>query len=587
MPIADPNRIFDGFTNLVSGMDDGRRPNLLDQNQYARGDNLVVRGGDPTTRPPMTKLSLTSENPNLTYGPSGNFSADPGPTSQGLDQFKFGLFQGAQYYAPMKGQEYIMVSIAGRLYRITPSKITGSIREIQLERRNRSVIPIAYHLQAGKYFIVQDGEAQPIIYDASVARRSMPTEIFTGKMMGYGQGRIVLVGVDNQIYFGDIRDGKGNGDTDLLGFTETTFLNEGFPSALPSGMGDPTAITFIAQQDSATGVGECLVFGENGVESFYLSLPRETWKDSAFQHTALLGIGCTGHRAVVPVNEDIWFRSKDGMRSYRQARAQINQWAQIPMSSNVSEWMEADEQTLLNLASCISFDKRLITTCTPYPNQGFPYHNGLLSLDFDILSTFGNLTNPAWDGHWGHYDLDPIQGLRVLQVVSGMFGGDFRAFAFIRDTQNRLYEIHADTFGDDEGGPITAELITRSMEFNSEFNEKNLYGADLWIDSVTDETSFDISYRPDQYPDFTEWYSFSESPISGVPQGDAMIDEPGFTPRRSLPKPMNDSDTLSTNRILRRFYELQVKMRFTGRAAIRKFRLHAQAEVEDARAKLT
>lgn len=597
MAINDKNRIYDGFSVLIGGVDDGRKPNLIDKNQCVSAENCVFRGGETTTRPPFLEQTFEFENGYLSYSPNGDFLADPGPTAQGFAAFFQKRFQEVSYYAPSKGQECLMASIGGRLYQITPKPNNKMhVYEIALDRRNRSTIPISYHLQAGEFHIVQDGEGRPIITSGTGARRAVADEIFTGRMMGYGQGRIVLVGTDNLIYFGDIRDGKGNGDADLLGFTETKFLNEGFPSALPSGMGVPTAVQFIPQQDSATGVGECLVCGENGIESFYLSLPRETWKDSAFQHTALLGIGATGHRATCMFNEDMWFRANDGYRSYRQARAMVNQWAQIPMSTNVSKWVNADTPRLLNYASLISFDKRLIATCTPYPNealavlpyQGRVFHNGLLSLDFDILSTFGKLAAPSWDGHWSAHDNDPMNGIKVLQLVEGSFNGEHRAFAFFigPSGNNGIIEISRDLKGHDSRGTINSKVTTRSMDFDQEFNEKTLYGGDFWIDDVQEPTEVSISYRPDQYPLFTDWYSFNVVPFGAVTEGDASVQKDGFMPRRALPKPSEATDPTMTKRNMRRGYEFQTEIEWTGRATIRKFRAHAQTELEDSKAKV-
>lgn len=589
--------VYDGFSNLVAGVDDGRKPNLIDRNQCVSAENAVFRGGETTTRPPFIEQDLHFENGFLTYAADGTFSADPGPTAQGFSACLQKRFQGASYYAPSKGKEYIMVSVGGRLYQMTPQpNNVMHVFEIALDRRNRSTIPIAYHLQAGAYHIVQDGESSPIITTGGGARRAAKDEIFTGRMMGYGQGRIVLVGNDNLIYFGDIRDGKGNGDADLLGFTETQFLNEGFPSALPSGMGIPTAVHFIPQQDSATGVGECLVAGETGIESFYLSLPRETWKDSAFQHTALLGIGVTGHRAICSVNEDVWFRSNDGYRSYRQARAMVNQWAQIPMSTNVSKFVEADTPSLLNYASLISFDKRLLGTCTPVPNQanhplpfqGCLYHNGLVSLDFDILSTFGKEAAPSWDGHWADHALNPLVGAKVLQLVEGVFNGEQRAFVFYKNRpgHNGIVEISKKLQNHDSYGTITSRVTTRSMDFQQEFNEKTLYGGSFWLDDVQENTTFNVRYRPDQYPLYTDWASFSVPPFGEVEEGDAPVQKNGFYPRRDIKKPAEASDATQTKRSLHRGYEFQTEIEWTGRSTIKRFRAEAMSELEQATARV-
>jgi hypothetical protein len=591
MPIADPNRIYDGFSDLSGGADAGRLPNLIDPSQFAEGENIVVREGAPQTRPPFLDVALTFTNANLEYNEDGTFKSEDGSgIGASRTAFRTGIFQEASYYAPRSGQEFIMVTVGGRLYQFTfGNGQTASVREVQLERRNRADIPIAYHLQAGIYHITQDAEARPIIFDGVAARRSGIGEIFTGKMMGYGQGRIILIGKNGEVFFGDIRDGKNGGDADVLGFTETTFLNEGFPSGIPSFMGQPTAIQFLPAQDTATGVGECLVFGQSGVESFFLSIPRDQWKDSQFQRTALLGVGNEGHRNVAVVNQDLWFKSEDGRRSYRQARAQINQWAQIPMSTNVRKWIENETPELAQYGSSITFNNRLIMTVTPYFNHGRPYHNGLLSLDFDVISSFGRTSGPAWDGHWTEHLANPLTGLKVTQLISGMFGGRERAFAFVINVNgdNALIELSSVTAGKDSSGGIVSRVVTRAMDFKSPFNEKKLYGGDVWIDKVSEESEVAVYYRPDQSEAFQTWTDFTLEPVGeagAITPGMVPTLENRFAPRRGLPKPADTGDSEQTKRIFRRFYEAQVKLEWFGRLRMRKLRLHAQDEIENSKA---
>lgn len=593
MGIYDKNRIYDGFSDLSAGADGGRLSNLIAKNQFAEGENVICREGAPFNRPPFLDVDLNFTNPNLTYNVDGSFQSEDGVIGQSRTRFLIDTFQEASYYSARPGKESLMATIGGRYYQIIPGDMqTADVREIALDRRNRSTIPMAYHLQAGMFHIVQDGETKPIIFDGVSARRAVPGEIFTGTIMGYGQGRIVLVSKTGDIFFGDIRDGKGNGDADLLGFTETTFLNEGGSTAIPSFMGLPIAIQFLPAQDSATGVGECLIFGQRGVESFFLSIPRDQWKESQFQRTALLETGACSHRCVAVVNQDVWFRDHfTGWRSYRQARAQIGQWAQIPMSTNVRKWIDSETANLLNYCSAIEFDNRLITTVTPYWNLGRPYHNGLLALDFDVISSFGQTSGPAWDGHWSNRTMDPLDGLKVLQLVKGVFNGRDRAFAFVMNNirWNYLIELYPIAEGKDTAGPITSRLITRAMDFDREFNEKKLYGGDLWIDEVSQPTSVSVYYRPDQFEDFQPITTFDVNPV-----GTAQEITPGgvptirklFAPRRSFKKALDTGDSTFTKRILRRFYEVQAKIQWTGRARMRKLRMHAQEEVEDSKAKL-
>lgn len=586
MAILDPNRLFDGFESLEGGVDAGRLASLLSPNECVEANNVVFRGGPPKQRPPIRNVDLTFENPNLTYFADGTFSTETGSTSQSLINFGAGLFQGALYFAPARGKEYIMASIGGRQYKVSPSPYQGaSVRETILERRNSSNQPIAYMVQAGIYHITQDAESKPIIFDGVTARRAGIDEIFVGQMMAVGQGRIVLIGLDGLTYFGDIRDGKGNGDADMLGFTETQFLNEGFPSALPPGMGQPMGIVFLPQQDAATGVGDCIVFGENGAEGFTLAIPRDQWKDSQFQRPVLRKIGLSGHRNIAEINNDIWFHAQDGWRSYRQARAEIDRWAHIPLSTNVRQWIDSETKELLQYGSVIAFDNRLIATTTPIMNQRKPYHNGALALDFDVISSFGETTKPAWDGHWGDRTGSPDIGIRILQLVEGMFFGRQRAFAFVLTAQgkNVFAEIGRLPTGNETGGKITSRILTRKMTFNLSKEEKELYGGDYWVDEVEDDTSITFSFRPDSYPTLQPWYSDKFQAIDGLLEGDATVRTDGFSPRRRIPKPSDLGEPLVTKRIYRRGCDHQFQIEWTGRASLRGFRPQAQRLTEDAK----
>lgn len=584
--------VFDGNTSFAAGADNGQLPDLIDPNGYEEGDNVICRGSGVSTRFPINDMAITFENVDQFYNPDGSFGGATGGNGQAAFDWTNGLFQGSHYYSPTQGKEYLMASIGGRLYKITPGIGTASVFDVALDRRNRSTIPISYHLQADKFFIVRDGEGQPIIYDNAIARRALPNiEIPNGLMMGTGMGRIVSVGVDGGIEFGDIFDGMGNAGADMLGWTENQFLNEGFATALPAFMGFPTAVQFLPIQDTATGVGECLIWGENGCESFFLSIPRDQWKDSFFQRTALLGIGNFGHRNISLANQDIWFRSGEGWRTYRQARAQQGQWNQVPLSTNVAKWIDADTKSLLKYGSAITFNNRLIVTSTPYPNAGKLYHNGALSLDFDVLSNFGRSSQPAWDGHHTDRTLSsytsPLAGLRILQFVKGKFDGMERAFMFALHASGRLLlkEVSLVAEGNEDDGDITARLRPRSYNFGTPYNLKKNPQGNFWISDVKQHTTFTVSYRRDQTPLFSPWGSFNLD-VSQTMQGLAPIEIPGYSAREwdtGIPFPGDDP---GSTRNLSQGYEFQPEIRFEGRATIRRFRVAAIDPIEQAKAQI-
>jgi hypothetical protein len=282
------------------------------------------------------------------------------------------------------------------------------------------------------------------------------------------------------------------------------------------------------------------------------------------------------------VNGDLWFRSDDGARSYRQARAEIQGWARLPMSTEIRQWMDADTKELLRFGSSIQFHNRLIATCTPRWNQGKVYHNGLTSLDFDVLSSFGQASRPSWDGHWSK--------LKFLQLVSGKFHGVSRAFAFGLDEngENQIFEL-SESDALDFDGPISWELTPRSMDFDSPFNEKELLMADVWVDDVrtNDPVTIHAYYRPDQHPDWQDWKTLpainGRGTCQAVTCGGVPTVRNGFFPRRTLPQPAPVCDP-QTTRYMHRGFEIQPRLTGTGHCKIKRFRLHAHILEEDDKA---
>jgi hypothetical protein len=479
-----------------------------------------------------------------------------------------------------------MASLGGRLFQIVPRRTRVDITELFLDVQNRASIHKAYMVQADRFHITQDGENAPIIFDGVTARRAGTDEIFTGTFMAYGLGRIVLVGKNlRDIYFGDLYGSHdGEPGASVLKFTETTFLSEGGAASLPFTMGHATGAIFFPEQDTTMGQGQLLVFAEKGMASFFLDLPRDQWKTSKFQAMALIDIGGAGDRTLTPVNSDIWFRSTDGWRTYRQARAEAKGWFQLPLSTPVGNYVDVETPDMLNLSSSIHFNNRLITTVTPVPNQDNPYHNGLLSLDFDVLSSFGQARQPSWDGHWS--------GIKTTQLVEGNFDGEHRAFAFGIDSDgfNCIYEI-TEEITVDTSGPVTSSIVPKSFTFQEYFNEGKLNGADIWVDDVKEPTTFQMWFKPDDYPEWVPWMTDTQDPkaqvtpigvVGQIVNGTPTLRE-GFSPRFSFIKPRPTIDP-TTKRDSRRFYEIHQKVEWVGNASINRLRIAQDKETEKVKA---
>jgi hypothetical protein len=371
--------------------------------------------------------------------------------------------------------------------------------------RNFSSSPIAYMTQADKWLIAQDGISKAIIYDSKDAHRAnlegdplTTAEVPTGTMMAYGMGRLVVVVNERDIAFGDLYgshlDTQSDPADSIILFTERNFLAGGFDAAIPFEQGAATGLQFFPQLDTSTGNGQLLAFAERGAASFNMAIDRTLWQTSQFQILALLTTGLRGHRSIAAVNEDLWFRGDDGYRSFRQARSDSWGWSHIPLSTNVGQFLDNDDEKLLRFASSIYFDNRMIGTCSPVWNNGRVYHNGMVVVDFDILSSFGTKYKPTWEGHWtiGSEFTSNLPNIKLCQLVTGTFDGKTRAFAFGIDETgyNQLYELSFDD-KDDFNGSIPFELVTRAFDFkgggdqSNQFTENELYDGDMWITEIS------------------------------------------------------------------------------------------------------
>jgi hypothetical protein len=308
--------------------------------------------------------------------------------------------------------------------------------------------------------------------------------------------------------------------SDLLRFTETTYLNEGGSLQVPSFLGKITGMIFMPVQDSGAGVGDLLIFCETGVISLSVAVPRTEWKNtSGFQRIALASVGSTGQESLTTANGDVFFRAFDGLRTYRNARAEFSSFGRVPMSAEMNSVLSYDTKSMLKNCSCIVFDNRFLFTATPkidftgispttLSKRPITF-SSIVALDFTTLASVGAQRASCYDGFW--------RGLDVTKLVAGVVDGKPRAFAFCVDYQvnatNTVWELTSDIYADEPVNatpiPITSILETRSFQLGSPSEVKKLIRADLWLGSLRGNTDFKIYWRPDEYACWREWHEFS------------------------------------------------------------------------------
>jgi hypothetical protein len=378
-------------------------------------------------------------------------------------------------------------------------------------------LPIGWSVQLGNYWVYQDSQSWPVIFNGSGSRRSDPAkkEIPVGNVMSYAAGRLIVALPDRHTYrIGDLLFGpsgtQANGYRDaVLRFTENDFLNEGGDYqarvfGAPASDGPITAMHAVAMCDTQLGQGPLMVGTPYNVFTVSLPFDRTVWKDmtNPMQTNSPL-LGPTGQDTMVLVNTDVWYRSIDGIRSYIMAQRQFQTWGNTPMSAEIWDVLSADTESLLEHGSSVLFDNRLLTTVAPVPSAGHGiYHLGLAVMDFNLISTMSNKTAPVWEGVW--------KDLRILKILKGMVGSVERCFAYTLSCNDEieLWELTTDTCFDGNRTPINWGFELPSYNFGNSDQFKRLETARIILNNILGDLTGTVKYQSDQHPCWTDWDSF-------------------------------------------------------------------------------
>lgn len=570
--IKDPLRIFDYFDDLTGGVDGEMAPLLLAQNRSSKLINGTVRGGNAGTRPSYASVELTFENEE---------------TKARFERFPI---QGGKYYWHPTTDGMLVASIGGRIFAMN---ILGQVKDVTPSTGpNSAQLPKAWMEQVEQYFVIQNGQDRAIILEGLVSRRADPDktiivgsttidapEVPTGTVMGYGLNRLVVANKARTAFkIGDLNGGS----TTVLTFSQAQYLNEAPEFAFPRQLGTIVGITFLAQADTAAGIGACLIVGTRGILAMDLTVPRIDWLDTDISRVVLLEAGGVSDGAMVQVNGDLFFRSlQGGVRSLRMARAEQGGWGKTPISREVSNYLKLDSPRLLQFAQMARFDNRLFCTTIPQLSDQHPNHLGMIVLNFDLISSLAGKTAPAWEGVW--------TGITPTVLATGIFDAEERFLALCHDEDgiNRLYEIRKEASYDIDTNPIPAVIQTKAFSFESPYNRKELIGGDIWLTEIYGPTTFVIKWRPAGYPEWTTWHTFTvcgEQGGAACSTGECVV--LAVTPRaRSriiLPRPPKACASDGTNAELAFGYAFEFRIEWEGRATISRFRAHANRLVEEA-----
>lgn len=567
----------DGFQVVNRGIHSGVAPNTLPRNQFAWAINTTFRNGVPETRPGWVLRSVVWESEDVQAA------------------VEDGRFQGA---CALTVHNQLVLAVSNSFYLINLLDLSGQDITVDTGTDTERV----WMAEANGFVVSQNGRDKAFIWDGATGRRADPfgsggtVEVPTGTVMCYANSRLWVASPDRRSFIaGDIAFGptgtvRYRRADSVLKFTENTYLNEGGAFGVPNNAGEITAMAPVGQLDTATGQGPLQVFTTSSIFSVNAPTDRTTWKNltNPIQSVSMVDAGATGWASPVAINSDIWFRSTDGVRSFGVGRRDFGTWANLPQSYELNRVLVQDDPNLLDRSSSALFDNRLLTTVQPMRSADHGvYHMGLAVLDFAGVTGLGSEGQPSWEGVW--------TGLRVLQLVSGVFQGVRRCFAVALSSEDKiqLWELTTTSRFDMRGTdvvPIQCSVETGAYNWNSGFDLLRLVHGCLWYDEVEGNVQFSTYYRPDQEPCWKHWSSWTScaaretcttaDPATGCASTPLNLSRQ-YRRRRVLPQP---SDAVDSNlgKPYRMGDEFQIRIAWRGAVRLRKLRLWAAPVAEAA-----
>ena len=241
-------------------------------------------------------------------------------------------------------------------------------------------------------------------------------------------------------------------------------------------------------------------------------------------------IGCSSHRSIAAVGADVFFLSRDGIRSMAQIQAGTQTSVGLALSSPINDLISRIDKTKLDLCDGVFWNNRYLLAVPFVINEA----NGLgLESEFGVLLESGSLLEleaafprnnavivyhslaRSWLGYWDNWQVNDFfaTSFSTFGPVL-MFAGDMTSISegagqvwsfndFLPNT--RLAPVASSAYLDG-GSRYQSSVITKAYNLNEPIPDKIGYSVQFAFDNpyTSSNTDAAIAYSTDMSGTFTD-----------------------------------------------------------------------------------
>jgi len=348
--------------------------------------------------------------------------------------FETGKYQGSSFFRSNKGNVFIY-AVDGHLFSLNPQ--TGFVVKQTIDKPAFSdKSPHVWIQQRNKWIVAQDGVSPPAVSEGDLITQEVtPTGIPIGTLMADGWHRMVVVSPDRRrIYFSDH---EMDPNSTPISFTQQTdYYATARYFEFPPSLGKIMGLAFTPFQDSSTGIGPLVVWGEAGTRAYNIAVPREQWVTSDISQTILPSVGASSFFSYADKGSQLVFRDHNGrIRTIKNAQQFEATDADITNDFPIQPLLESEDKVLAQHSRAVSFDNRVLLLTHPRrdylaDNRFNVVHKGIAVIENENLSDKQDVWS-FWTGH------------NICALDVGNVDGEEMCLAFCRDSngKNRIYSL--------------------------------------------------------------------------------------------------------------------------------------------------